>query len=789
MISPVSSILVADIPFSITATGTSTITLNGSATLVNYNGTAQAVYGVNYYNLELSGSGIKTLNAATTTISGTLTLDGTASATLVHALAVTGNLILGSGTTLDVSASNYALSVGGNWTNNGGTFNPRSGTVTFNDTFLSYEYFDGTAPTTFYNVIVNTQSAWGINFSGTGVSATINGTLTLTSGKIVLGSNNLTMGSAGSISGGSLTSMIVPEGTGTLTKIFLTAATTFTFPVGNLSGTAVYSPVTVTATSGSFNTCTLNLRLSPTLDPNQSPYVSHYIKRYWVLTNSGSGTPTYSITCNYAVSDVVGTESLIQNAKYSGSWSYVGFVNTGTHQVSFTGLTSFSDFTGAAPYGVKAIASLNPICPGGSSTITANVTGETSPFTYKWSTGPTTSSITITGISTATYTVTVTDASVTTRTSSLTLTVGPIIITPVVTPNMAFCSSSGAINITNSGGTAPFAYNWSTGATTQNISNLLKGTYTVTLTDIGGCSATSSSIVTQPPDPTISPDQNICLGGNTQLTVTGGTVYQWAPATGLSSTTVSNPVATPTVTTGYTVTVYAPMNQLVVNGDFSAGNTGFTSDYTYVAPGGSLVPEDTYAVGPSAHPYHSNFWGAHDHTTGSGNYMIVNGSTIANENVWKETVTTLPNTLYFFSAWIKGVNIGLVPASLRFSINGDALGPVISPATNDTVTWLEFYATWNSGSHTSAVIQIIDTVTIAGGNDFGLDDISFAQMCSTTKQVNVNVSNMHATAVPREYQMLQRRRWCCERNSNRKYWFSRLFVDQKQGKQHKISAA
>eukprot|EP00825_Cyclidium_porcatum_P012880 TRINITY_DN16740_c0_g1_i1.p1 TRINITY_DN16740_c0_g1~~TRINITY_DN16740_c0_g1_i1.p1 ORF type:complete len:128 (+),score=16.07 TRINITY_DN16740_c0_g1_i1:61-444(+) len=74
-------------------------------------------------------------------------------------------------------------------------------------------------------------------------------------------------------------------------------------------------------------------------------------------------------------------------------------------------------------------------------------------------------------------------------------------------------------------------------------------------------------------------------------------------------------------------------NELVINGDFSAGNTGFTTppsganQYVYVADvagNSELNPEGFYGVGNSGNNYHTNFWGV-DHTSGTGKFMIVNG--------------------------------------------------------------------------------------------------------------------------------------------------------------------
>ena len=92
-------------------------------------------------------------------------------------------------------------------------------------------------------------------------------------------------------------------------------------------------------------------------------------------------------------------------------------------------------------------------------------------------------------------------------------------------------------------------------------------------------------------------------------------------------------------------------NELVVNPDFSAGNIGFTSDYTYCNSGGCLLPEATYAVGANPTFFHPSFQGT-DHTTGTGNLMIVNGAGTPNTNVWCQTIGVNPNTTYLFSAWI-----------------------------------------------------------------------------------------------------------------------------------------
>ena len=86
---------------------------------------------------------------------------------------------------------------------------------------------------------------------------------------------------------------------------------------------------------------------------------------------------------------------------------------------------------------------------------------------------------------------------------------------------------------------------------------------------------------------------------------------------------------------------------LVSNGDFEAGNTGFSSDYTYVATTGptALQPPSVYAVGTNPSLYHSSWSSFGDHTSGTGKMMIVNGTTSTSEPkalVWGQNGITLP---------------------------------------------------------------------------------------------------------------------------------------------------
>jgi hypothetical protein len=85
--------------------------------------------------------------------------------------------------------------------------------------------------------------------------------------------------------------------------------------------------------------------------------------------------------------------------------------------------------------------------------------------------------------------------------------------------------------------------------------------YHVTVTDANGCKNYDSAVVNTFPYPLINagPDTSICKSGanfhtTVQLTATGGVTYVWTPATGLSSTTIANPLASPPANQTYYVT-------------------------------------------------------------------------------------------------------------------------------------------------------------------------------------------------------------------------------------------
>ncbi|MGB0805526.1 MAG: gliding motility-associated C-terminal domain-containing protein [Salibacteraceae bacterium] len=187
----------------------------------------------------------------------------------------------------------------------------------------------------------------------------------------------------------------------------------------------------------------------------------------------------------------------------------------------------------------------------------------------------------------------------------------------------------------------------------------------------------------------------------------------------------------------------AGTTNLVNNGNFSNGNNGFTSSYVYGTGGtwGLLSNPGQYAISTNANLTHNNFPSCNDHTSGTGNFMIMNGSSVANTNVWCQTITVAPNTKYSFSGWFTSVDPAS-PAQLNLTVDGNAIGTAFT-LSSTTCNWTKYERTWTSGAtQTSANICIRSQSTAGGGNDFAVDDIIFTTVCTFSDTVVLALDTM-----------------------------------------------
>jgi hypothetical protein len=217
------------------------------------------------------------------------------------------------------------LSISGNGTVSIGTLKLTSGSETINNLTLNVS---GTADTVTL-----------------GTNAILNGTLNLLGGVLILGSNNLTLGNTASISGTpSSINMIDATGSGQLIKGF-SGPGSFTYPVGNSRVSAVYSPATLSFTSGSFSSATVGVSLANVKYTNNNS-ITDYLKRSWTVTQSGITGFSCDVSFQYDPVDVAGTEGNIYVGKYSSFWEILGLADAINHRLVGSGISGFSTFTG-----------------------------------------------------------------------------------------------------------------------------------------------------------------------------------------------------------------------------------------------------------------------------------------------------------------------------------------------------------------------------------------------------------------------------------------------------------
>ncbi|MGZ4116285.1 MAG: PKD domain-containing protein [Bacteroidia bacterium] len=264
----------------------------------------------------------------------------------------------------------------------------------------------------------------------------------------------------------------------------------------------------------------------------------------------------------------------------------------------------------------------NVSCFGGSSgSASATVTGGTGPYTYHWTPSGGTAA-TATGLHSGTYTLTVTDSRGCVVTNTVTIT-QPAALTATTSHTNETCSYSdnGTATANPTGGTPAYTYLWQPGSLTgATVNSLASGTYTLTVTDANGCSATAFAAITQPPVLTVNFTGVVdvkCFGGSTgsvHASPAGGTApytYSWAPG-GATTPTISGLAAgtyTVTITDSHgcqvinSTTITQPAAPLSVamsstpvscfglhNGTATANPSGGTAPYTYHwLPGGSTA--------------------------------------------------------------------------------------------------------------------------------------------------------------------------------------------------------
>jgi gliding motility-associated-like protein len=518
-------------------------------------GTGIAVDNCN--NIYIGGLGsilVYNFNGATFSSLGTIPLGGALATSRVYDVKYdfSGNLLYVCG---DNFVGTYAATQsvpcnGLTVTTTGGCTGNATATVTTNLTGFTLEYI------------------WS-NSSGVVVASTTTTALTNTISSLPSGTYNVTVQINPICGGPSSTATVVVSSSGGFTASLLSntpascsTASNGSLTVGNLSGGT--SPFTY-----SWNTTPVQTTPTATnlLPGNYTCTVTDAIGCTYAVTSTvtaGAGftaavTSNNPVLCNNSATGSAGVGNFVGGqAPFSYSW------NSSPAQTSATAInlpagnyTCLITDANSCTYSVSTTINqptalsvssqvTQPICnnPASYGSITLSPSGATPPYNYSWSPSGGSSSI-ANNLIPNNYTCIVSDANACTSVQNFVIAYPPAIIANS-TSNPTICngSSDGSASASvQSGGTAPYSYSWMPGNLNgSTINNISAGTYTVTVTDVNGCTGNSSVLVSQP-NPLIATattsSPSVCIGGTVTLSANGGNSYQWSNGATSQSTVVT----------------------------------------------------------------------------------------------------------------------------------------------------------------------------------------------------------------------------------------------------------
>ena len=362
-----------------------------------------------------------------------------------------------------------------------------------------------------------------------------------------------------------------------------------------------------------------------------------------------------------------------------------------TQTTAFAAYSSCSASTATSVF-INNIINVN--CHGQSTgSATAVASGGNGTYTYVWSNSST--NATLSNVAAGTYTVTV-SSNGTSATASVTITQPATSVTDQATSTQTSCSgNTGTATVTPAGGTPGYTYHWSNNGTTANISTLSVGTYTVTVTDSKGCTATASTTVSLPTpfSVTVNTTEVHCFGlstGSASAVVNGASgnlTYAWSNS-GTTSAITNLPAGAYTVTvtdangcsqTG-TGTVNQPASAVSVSTSTTQTACGATTG-TATATGSGGTPTYTYlwSTGSSATTISA---------LGVGSYTV----TITDNKQCTASSTANVSSPATFTLSVAGTNVNCF---------GQSTGSATATVTNGTgITYL-----WSPGGSTNASIS------------------------------------------------------------------------------------
>lgn len=440
----------------------------------------------------------------------------------------------------------------------------------------------------------------------------------------------------------------------------------------------------------------------------------------------------------------------------AGAPSYIDYVVTGNPNTSCPGVSTDTVRVYVSPGITPSISPANPVICAGSSDIllTASASGGTPPFTYLWSTGATTQSITA-GV--GTYVVSISDSasSCPPVTDTVVVTSQPAVTTPTATNSGPVCEGS-SVNLFASTVTGA-TYSW-TGpngftSTLQNpvipaMTSAEAGVYSV-VAIINGCSSpagnTTVTVNPIPAQPVASSNSPVCSGSSINLStpLVSGATYSWTGPNGFTST-AQNPVITNSTlaaTGTYSVTV-------TVNGCTSnPGTTSVTVDPTPVPP--TLGYNSPVCAGSSINLTANNVTGATYNWTGPNGFTstnqnpVISSAQLVNSGTYNATVTVGGCTSAASSV---SVTVNPIPATPVAGSNSPVCEGSPLNLTTSTVTGATYSWTGPNGFSSSVQNPVIPAITSAGGGTYSVT-VTVNGCTSSAGTVGVTVQPLPAAPV------------------------------------------
>lgn len=382
-------------------------------------------------------------------------------------------------------------------------------------------------------------------------------------------------------------------------------------------------------------------------------------------------------------------------APYTFSWSSgqtsedLSAIPPGTYTVTVTdnnGCTKTAQATvndNPVTLNLTAVVTANTTCINGNGAINLSVTPANT-YQYNWSNGATTEDLA--DLPPGSYTVTVTFGVNCTNTASYTINDNPNQPNITATTTQSTCDqTNGSINASVSGGVTPYTYLWSNGETTEDLSNLLAGTYTLTVTGANGCTRTSELTVSNNNPPfnvtAVVVNNTTCLGGNGSINVSVAPAntytYFWSNAEttqdlsnlppGTYSVTVTQ-VGSCTQTAEFTINdnpVLPNIAPVVVNstcdlanGSINLSVSGGVAPYTYLWTGGETTSSLTNVL---ANSYQVTVTGANGCTQTAD--ITVNN----NNPQFNITATVTANTICVPGSGNGSINVSVSPINPAYT--------------------------------------------------------------------------------------------------------------------------